>query len=95
MLAARPVFQPNPGFHPPNIAPWCSLDIVYERVHNDNSDDTTGTEQCYSAMSLTEFQTYPIKVILMDIVFKDFWATLSNKSDPVVGSLICCSDMGA
>ncbi|RSL76766.1 Exopolygalacturonase X-2 [Fusarium euwallaceae] len=66
--------------------------VTYERFFNDNNDGAIKIDQCYGAVSAAECEADPSKVILTDILFKDFWGTVSKKNDPVVGSLICSSE---
>ncbi|RSL46443.1 Exopolygalacturonase X-2 [Fusarium duplospermum] len=66
--------------------------VTYERFFNDNNDGAIKIDQCYGAVSAAECEADPSKVILTDILFKDFWGTVSKKNDPTVGSLICSSE---
>ncbi|KAM5355149.1 hypothetical protein ACJ41O_001795 [Fusarium nematophilum] len=66
--------------------------VTYERFYNDNNDGAIKIDQCYGAVSAAECEADPSKVILTDILFKDFWGKVSKKYDPVVGSLICSSE---
>ncbi|KAJ4311881.1 Exopolygalacturonase X-2 [Neodidymelliopsis sp. IMI 364377] len=66
--------------------------VTYELFHNDNNDGAIKIDQCYGAVSAAECAADPSKVILTNILFKDFWGTTSKKLDPVVGSLVCSSE---
>lgn len=66
--------------------------VTYELFHNDNNDGAIKIDQCYGAVKASECERDPSKVIITDILFKDFFGIVSKKSDPVAGSLICSSE---
>ncbi|KAL2202473.1 pectin lyase-like protein [Sarocladium strictum] len=47
--------------------------------------------QCYGQNNLTACQQNPSKLVLEDVLFKDFTGTASAKYDPQVGRLVCSS----
>ena len=66
--------------------------VTYELFRSDNNGHSIQIDQCYGAINASECEDHPSKVILTDVVFKDFWGTSNGDSDPVVGSLICGSE---
>ncbi|TLD23310.1 hypothetical protein PspLS_07071 [Pyricularia sp. CBS 133598] len=63
--------------------------VTYHLFRNRNSDSAITVDQCYGQKNKTLCRAHPSKLIMEDILFKDFTGTTSKRYDPRVGQLIC------
>ena len=63
--------------------------VTYERFYVGGNDAAVRIDQCYGEKNLSRCEEFPSKMVIEDVVFKDFWGFVSAKYDPVVGSLVC------
>lgn len=66
--------------------------VTYDTFYQDNNDKAIQIDQCYGAVNASTCEEYPSEMIITDVLFKNFWGTVSTANDPVVGSLICGSE---
>jgi galacturan 1,4-alpha-galacturonidase len=65
--------------------------VTYDLFHVQNDDYAIEINQCYGQNNLIACRQSPSKLVLEDVLFKDFTGTASAKYDPQVGRLVCSS----
>ncbi|GKZ29796.1 hypothetical protein AbraIFM66950_006546 [Aspergillus brasiliensis] len=65
--------------------------VTYEHIHSENNDHVISVSQCYESKNQTMCDLYPAKLVIEDVLFKDFKGTTSKKYDPEIGELTCSS----
>ncbi|KAE8325643.1 pectin lyase fold/virulence factor [Aspergillus sergii] len=65
--------------------------VTYEHMQSENNDHVISVSQCYYSKNQTMCDMYPAKLVIEDVLFKDFKGTTSTKYDPRIGELTCSS----
>ncbi|KAE8415523.1 pectin lyase fold/virulence factor [Aspergillus pseudocaelatus] len=65
--------------------------VTYEHMQSENNDHVISVSQCYYTKNQTMCDMYPAKLVIEDVLFKDFKGTTSKKYDPRIGELTCSS----
>ncbi|KAF9891457.1 hypothetical protein FE257_003923 [Aspergillus nanangensis] len=65
--------------------------VTYDHMQSNNNDHIISVSQCYYAKNQTMCDMYPAKLVIEDVLFKDFTGTSSKKYDPEIGELTCSS----
>ncbi|KAI2940841.1 CAZyme family GH28 [Aspergillus niger] len=65
--------------------------VTYEHMQSENNDHVISVSQCYESKNQTMCGSYPSKLVIEDVLFKDFKGTTSKKYDPEIGELTCSS----